>query len=553
MRKFSINSFKQILDLYGNRFIVKGVTFLDYLFNSFESRTTLTQRGTTPPSADTAYINPIAPRSQPTFFEPEMWRSDSHISAQIQKMCDMGINTIRVGIDPAIPYTDASVQFGVSYPPHLDMLDRVIDLAGQKGMLVILTMGYPFVATADYQATLTFFANRYRTGGIKESPFVAINPKNEINCQTGGTGCTTSSMWVSDQATNVATIRATGFDGLIILNPNNFGHDLVTCEAGFLANTTLANDPSIVIGVHSYQRLGTDVDFNAARISYETSSWYAYANTFCIINEESGIYNFTGRYDPNLDSTLTATDPTSWAQMQAYKTSEMDWYVNAITNDNVNGLIACRWNTYSPYWASGLGAHDDNSLVRRDGSLTTWGIIFNTYFLKAMTGITPPPSYTTIFAETFTSQSGAASGYLFANVYSAGAFSASATALRFTLTAPASSSMVIAAAYIGQQAATGDPYDFFTTPTQIKFSGNSGITLASGVSAISDDLTFTLDNTKNYVIRVALTSGAVGYGGSMDSYYYEAGAASSVATINISGMSIISGNHSIISKIESKP
>lgn len=554
MRKFSINANKQILDLYGNRKVLLGVTLGDYLGCSFESRTDYTHREI-PGHAAMASPGP----SMPTYQAPELWRSATHVESIIDRLDKMGVNCIRVGYEPATQYTDAWTDAnGVTWPSDIEMLDTIIDLAGQREMLVILTGGYPFVSNANNQATLTYIANRYRTGGVKESPYVAINPKNEINCEAGNGACTTSATWVSNQATNVTTIRATGFDGLIVLNPPNWGHDLNTCQAGFIANSTLNNDGGIVIGIHSYQRLGTDTTFDATRVTYETTSWYTYRNTFCIINEESGIYNFSGRYDPDLDSTVTATGATSWAQMQAYKTAEMIWYVDACKNQNVNGLIACRWSAYDPLWASGAGAHDDNSLTRRDGSFTTWGLIWLNNFLRPMAGYSPPAAvYSTLYNPTLSYTSGNVAGYLVRVPIAANTLSDSAAVSRFTVKAPANNSMAIAEVFIAEQAVQSagvDAWDLVTSPiTRITFGGANGVNVAAGMIAQSDDITFTLDKTKTYILSISFAGTSnMAYGPAPGSYYYKSAAAASVATANVATMSTIATSWSVFSKIEKK-
>ncbi len=99
MRKFSINGSKQILDLYGNRRILLGVTFLDYLGCSFESRTDYTHREI---PGHTAMAAPGP--SMPTYQAPELWRDKAHILFILDRLYAMGVNCIRVGFEPATQY-----------------------------------------------------------------------------------------------------------------------------------------------------------------------------------------------------------------------------------------------------------------------------------------------------------------------------------------------------------------------------------------------------------------------------------------------------------------
>jgi hypothetical protein len=78
------------------------------------------------------------------------------------------------------------------------------------------------------------------------------------------------------------------------------------------------------------------------------------------------------------------------------------------------------------------------------------------------------------------------------------------TKARFTFQSnTAGGSLVLSAAYFGQQAGSGDVYDFATTPSQILFSGSgSGTVSSGGATLLSDELVLSFDTSKNYVLSM---------------------------------------------------
>ncbi|RWD17023.1 MAG: hypothetical protein EOS75_03850 [Mesorhizobium sp.] len=100
----------------------------------------------------------------------------------------------------------------------------------------------------------------------------------------------------------------------------------------------------------------------------------------------------------------------------------------------------------------------------------------------------------------------------------------------------ASGGMVIGNAYIGMAAGSGDAYDFAGTPSELLFSGGSGVTVPSNGTSVSDELTFTILPGGNLVISLQFTGGAdtkrkdplTGW-----QSYYKSGA--DAATVNASG------------------
>jgi hypothetical protein len=107
--------------------------------------------------------------------------------------------------------------------------------------------------------------------------------------------------------------------------------------------------------------------------------------------------------------------------------------------------------------------------------------------------------------------SGGWNGYnMRVRVEAAGLANGGGSKVRVTLNAStASGSLSISKCYIGAAAASGDPYDFATTPTQLLFSGSAGVTIAQNTPTVSDEITFSVDASKALVVSMYLTSGAL--------------------------------------------
>lgn len=82
--------------------------------------------------------------------------------------------------------------------------------------------------------------------------------------------------------------------------------------------------------------------------------------------------------------------------------------------------------------------------------------------------------------------------------------------VRVTLPAVASDTSYDAF-YIGHGASSGDVYDFETTPVRVTVGGQTSFTVTAGQSLVSDTLTFTLDETKPFLISCHLTTDLVPY------------------------------------------
>ena len=159
--------------------------------------------------------------------------------------------------------------------------------------------------------------------------------------------------------------------------------------------------------------------------------------------------------------------------------------------------------------------------------------------------------WTTTANVPFNSNSNGWRGYTLRVVIPAAALAAG-TKIRLTLTSRPGISLTINNAYIQQAAASGDPYDYSTTPVQILFSGVGGVTIGAGASVVTDDIILSPTGTQNFVVAIyfttatsiGITISATGW----DSWYISG---NRTTTVNESSFMSIGGNtSSVITKVE---
>jgi hypothetical protein len=127
--------------------------------------------------------------------------------------------------------------------------------------------------------------------------------------------------------------------------------------------------------------------------------------------------------------------------------------------------------------------------------------------------------------------------------------------MRITLGCGSGNVAHITAAYIQAKAASGDPYDFSTTPVQVLFAGSSTVSIPGLSTALSDDLVLAVSGSVDLIFSaqfasspdttLGATSSATGFAN-----YYKNGS-SDAATVNTSGYTTYNSNNCLlISKIE---
>lgn len=127
--------------------------------------------------------------------------------------------------------------------------------------------------------------------------------------------------------------------------------------------------------------------------------------------------------------------------------------------------------------------------------------------------------------------------------------------VRLTLQSGSGATGSTITAYFGEAAASGDAYDFATTPQPVNVGGTNTFTLpGSSATVVTDEIPISFDHTKNYILSFycSVTSNGVrfltsGGGGNFVAYYKNA---SDAATVNASGYSSTSGRIYALTRIE---
>ena len=160
------------------------------------------------------------------------------------------------------------------------------------------------------------------------------------------------------------------------------------------------------------------------------------------------------------------------------------------------------------------------------------------------------PAWRTIVDLTPAGSSSGWTGYTLRHVYSTALIAGAATKARMTFRAHPTVSTVVDKIYMQAQAASGDAYDYSTTPIQVTVSGGStSFTLTAGSELLSDEITITIGASEGLVIAPHFTaSGIATFSGSPsgNAYYKNA---DDVTTVNASGYTL-SGGGLLVRKLE---
>lgn len=166
------------------------------------------------------------------------------------------------------------------------------------------------------------------------------------------------------------------------------------------------------------------------------------------------------------------------------------------------------------------------------------------------------PSWRTAFDQgTASSNSGGWSGYTMRTVIDKSLLGGSATKLRITFLGGFVASAEITKSYVQIRAASGDAYDFASTPAQVLFSGSANATLAANTQLVSDEVTLSIDGLSDLVVSVysgSTTSISGGYSNSLAGTtvngFYTSG--DDAATVNSVSGQAGNGGGCIIVKLE---
>lgn len=355
----------------GKRFIARGVTMFDYLFVSYEARANYDYRTILSPAGK----GPAFGISEPTYYARLTYKSVDNVRAQIKAAKALGINLIRLAVEPAVMF--ASVSYvdpadGLTYPSDIVMLDNIIDVAEQEGVVVQIQNANDAVPTANNVTFMLWLAAKYY-----KRLNVWINPANEMNGTNADVNNPT--VWAAEMRQYVIALRTdipgqpvgTKFTGPVCINAPGYGTRVDLVAATLTSDAVFSKDPNLIVQPHYYSQLGEADWRTTGQVTYQTQ-WINYIGQFCILVGEVGIDNFAGRYDPNLDPGTPSVNLTTWAQMQSSVTDFLQWTNEQVQFGGLNGVIGHMWFAYIP----GSAIHDDNSMFRQDGAITTWGSIF---------------------------------------------------------------------------------------------------------------------------------------------------------------------------------
>jgi len=109
-------------------------------------------------------------------------------------------------------------------------------------------------------------------------------------------------------------------------------------------------------------------------------------------------------------------------------------------------------------------------------------------------------SYSNTASATLDANFTDASTYAVRQLIPAASISTSGTSIKVTLQSSSSEGLTFTTCRIQEQAGAGNAWDFASAGVTVLFSGADGATIASNSTATSDATTFTLDETKNYIV-----------------------------------------------------
>lgn len=163
----------------------------------------------------------------------------------------------------------------------------------------------------------------------------------------------------------------------------------------------------------------------------------------------------------------------------------------------------------------------------------------------------------TLYTETFTTDAGSKNGLTTRLVFPVANLSlpsGAVTRVRALFHAASAEALTITGAYIGKKAASGDAYDFATTPTQLLFSGSGSPVITAGNSLWSDWMDLAWDKAEGLVVSVYCGGGTSSDGtraktGATINGYFKS--ASDAATADATGYTLQTGNHSFVSQLQS--
>jgi hypothetical protein len=370
----------------GRRRIDIGVTMFNGAFISFDSRVDYTTR----PAHGLGAYPVTAGGAAPTGNFPEQFGTDVRTGARKRMkraQSILGVNLIRVAVEAAMllstGYTDPVNS--TLYPGEIECLDIIVEEANLLGIDVQIHNARDELTTGQTTTFLTYLANRY-----KDRANVRICPMNEPEHSAGNIGnINNASVWTTKHTAWVNAIRAAGFDNIILLNGLNYSYSWTALATALQASPFYANLPAsnIVIGGHAYPT-ANNTFLNTSEQSNLTGAFLQYNGFFACVMDEVGEDNLnTGspnRYDPTLDPTapLAVDQATIYPPMTQYTRELARFLASRIRFNGLNGVTYTDDFAFFPGLNTPNGLHDDNSIFKRDGTLSAYGTRVRDYFAK---------------------------------------------------------------------------------------------------------------------------------------------------------------------------
>lgn len=133
-------------------------------------------------------------------------------------------------------------------------------------------------------------------------------------------------------------------------------------------------------------------------------------------------------------------------------------------------------------------------------------------------------------------------GYTFRVRVSKSLLTTHGTEARITISTGPSPGSNLEVCHIGFGAESGNTFDFDSTPTQVKFGGANGFSIAASTEFLSDPIALVVDGTRDIILAGYASAGGSFAGKAFFSgwsTYYKAG--SDTATVDASGYGAASG------------
>jgi hypothetical protein len=165
-------------------------------------------------------------------------------------------------------------------------------------------------------------------------------------------------------------------------------------------------------------------------------------------------------------------------------------------------------------------------------------------------GSGPPPSGTWVpfIVQAVNAESGIPDDSTIRQVIPSGSLTP-CTKVRVTVRSSPDNAMVVGAITVGQQAASGNFYDFAATPLAGAFSGSPGITIPANDERVTDAIDLVVSSGELLVVAIYMVSGRTFYGNASNGAFLGSGG-NDVATVDASGYSEFPSNGFAVIKIE---